>query len=99
MIRINEDWIIDVDQFSYTLKKDLHTTRKRKNKDGTVTEEHGYMTKGYFGDILGALERLGDEIVRDKLIDGEYTLCGAVTAIREAKEDWKKLIADIGGGK
>ena len=29
MIRINEDWVVDVDPYNYILKKDMHRTAIR----------------------------------------------------------------------
>ena len=92
MIRINDDWVIDVDQYNYILKKDLHIVRTRKNKDGSEAEEHGYKVAGYFSSLSGALRGFGEEIIRDKLKEPSRTLSEAVTAIRECQEEIRRLV-------
>ena len=91
MIRINDDWVIDVDDRNYILKKDLHTDRKRK--DGTT--EHGWNIKGYFSSPGKALERFGEEIVRERLSVSNIGLSDAVRIIRESMEEYRKIIEGI----
>lgn len=57
MIRVNEDWIIEVEPLCYTLKKDLHKTVKAKNGKTMVP---AYKTIGYFSSPDKALNRLGE---------------------------------------
>ena len=95
MIRINDDWIVDVDDNNYILKKDLHCVRIRKNKDGTFTEGNGYSTIGYFSTLDKALDRLGEEMVRNGLKDASHTLETAVQTIRECRNEWRKLTKKI----
>lgn len=91
MIRINEDWIIDVDDHNYILKRDMHTDRIRK--DGKV--EHVYNIKGYFSSPDKALKSFGEEIVRDRLKESEMGLPEAVQAIRESIEGWNRTVKSI----
>lgn len=94
MIRINEDWIIDIDKYNYTLRRDMHTTRTVK-KNGAEIEEDVYTTVGHYPSLKKALENLGNEIIRYKLMDGEYTLKTAVEAIRECCDEWEKICKHI----
>ena len=89
MIRINDDWIIDVDQYNYIIKKDMH--KMVKARDGK-TMVPGYTTIGYYGSLRKALEALGEEMVRDTLRGGSRTLCEAVQTVRECKEEWDALV-------
>lgn len=91
MIRINDDWIIDVDDHNYILKKDTHTDRLRK--DGKT--EHVYNTKGYFSSLDKALKFFGEEFIRDRLKASEMGLPEAVRVIRESLEEWSKTVKSI----
>ena len=91
MIRVNDDWVVDVDPYNYILKKDLHKTTTDK-KGNTLPV---YSTQGYFSSLQAALERLGEEMVREKLMDGARCLAEAVDAIRECRDEWRELIGRI----
>ena len=92
MIIVNEDWIIEVEPLCYTLKKDLHKTVKAKNGKTMVPV---YKTIGYFSSPDKALNRLGDEIIRDKLSKPLRGLGEVAEAIREAREEWKELVRSV----
>lgn len=94
MIRINDDWIIDIDKYNYTLRRDMHTTRTVK-KNGEEVEEDVYTAVGHYSSLDKAFENLGKEIIRYKLIDGEYTIKTAVEAIRECQDEWRRLTDEI----
>ena len=95
MIRINDDWVIDVDEYNYILKRDMHRTKSRKQKDGSVVAEDAYVNKGYFSNMEKALERVREEMVRECLKDASHTLETAVHAIREVTEEWRRITANI----
>ena len=92
MIRINDDWVVDVDQYNYILKKDMHREEKSRDGKGMVPV---YNTVGYYGSLRKALDALGGEIIRDKLRGGSRTLCEAVQAIRECEAEWKRLVEEV----
>ena len=92
MIRVNEDWIIEVEPLCYTLKKDLH--KNVKAKDGK-TMVPAYKTVGYFSSPDKALNRLGEEIIRGKLSKPMRGLGEVAEAIREAREEWKELVRSV----
>lgn len=92
MIRVNDDWIIDVDDHNYILKRDRHRTYQQKQKEGTYKEVPAYETVSYHPTALRALERLGEEIIREKLKGPEMCLHEAVVAIRECTEEWRELV-------
>lgn len=94
MIRINKDWIIDIDKYNYTLRRDMHTNRTVK-KNGKEVEENVYITVGHYSSLDKALENLGKEIIRYKLMSAEYDLKTAVEAISECREEWRRLVEEI----
>ena len=89
MIRINDDWIVDVDQYNYIVKKDMH--KMVKARDGK-TMVPGYTTVGYYGSLRRALEALGEEMVRERLVSDSLTLAEALQTVRECKEEWDALV-------
>lgn len=94
MIRINGDWFVDIDKYNYTLCRDLHKKRTIK-KNGEEIEEDAYTAVGHFSSLDKALERLGEEVIRYKLMNGVYTLNEAVAAIRECRDEWRRLVREI----
>ena len=92
MIRVNDDWIIEVEPLCYTLKKDLHKTVKAK---GGKTMVPVYKTVGYFSSPAKALDRLGEEIIRDRLSKPLNGLGEVAEAIREARDEWHELVKTV----
>ena len=96
MIRINDDWVIEVESLCYSLKKDLHKTVKAKDGKSMIP---AYKTIGYFSSPDKALNRLGEEIIRDKLSKPLNGLGEVAEAIREAREEWRELTSMICEGR
>ena len=96
MIRINEDWVVDVDEYNYTLKQDLHKKTPRKNKNGTVEEIDAYKVRGYYSNLSCVLNRLLDIVVTDSLSgDEEISLKEAIGRIEDCTNWWRKITKDI----
>jgi len=96
MIRVSDDWIIEVEPLCYTLKKDLRKTVKAKDGKTMVP---AYKTIGYFSSPDKALNRLGEEIIRDKLSKPLRGLGEVAEAIREARDEWHELVQLVTEGK
>ena len=94
MIRVNDNWVIDVDDHNYTLKKDLH--KKKKDRDGKIVD--AYRVVGYFSTTARALDRLGEEILRDHLREPINGLAELADAVGEAQTEWRKLVFKITEG-
>ena len=93
MVRVNNDWVVDVDTCNYILKRDMHKMVKGKKKEDP--EIPLYTIKGYFPSLSAALNHLGEEMVRERLTEGVRPLREAVQAIQECREEWRKITADI----
>lgn len=91
MIRVNEDWVIDVDNYSYALQRDMHRTALIK-VEGKEVERPVYKSVGYFATLDQALNRLLDEDFRERFKDGEHTLEEAIRVTKECREAWEDLI-------
>lgn len=78
IIDIDEKYCVVVDEYNYALKK------KRTVAGGKNGGKEYYESIGYFPSLVQALERYGQENVRERLENGRMTLSDALTAISEA---------------
>lgn len=84
MIRVNDDYIIDVDPHNYIVKRDLHKERVTVNdKTGEESRTPVYYTVGYFGDIPSAVRGIIRDMNRLGLSEGIHSLIEAVTIVQE----------------
>jgi putative transposon-encoded protein len=84
MIKVNDDYIIEIDAFNYTVKRDLH--KKTLKKDKILDEEievNLYRTVGYYGDLTSAIKGVITDMNRLKLSSGVHTLKEAVDIVLE----------------
>lgn len=94
MIRINDDWVIDIDAYNYIIRKDLHKETKQKRGKGYALMDAFY-TAGYYGTLEAALSALNEIIIKDRLSKADYALAEAVAVIKECREEWEKLVEKI----
>ena len=94
MIRINEDYIIDVDEVQYTLKQDAHKTSIDKR---TGQESPVYYVIGYYGNLENALRGYIRLQTNKRLKSGEYALREALDVIREEQERLERMITEYTG--
>ena len=91
MIRLFDDWVILVDDYNYTLAKELGTrTDPKSGKERT-----DYKRYGYYGSLEKALEALSKEITKEELKSGSRTLGEAVRTIRESNARVESLLNDV----
>ena len=85
MIRVNDDYVIEVDDMSYTIKQDMH----RKQIDKKTNEEKDvYVSRGYFTSLAGALQRVKELIVANSLNNGEMSLEQAIMCAVEVNKEF-----------
>lgn len=80
MVRINDEYVIDVDEMNYTVKIDMH----KKNKKG----EDVYKTVGYYTTMKNALDGVVNNRIARKLLDKDYSLEEALTTIRTIHQEY-----------
>lgn len=96
MIRINKDWLVDVDEYNYTLKRDLHSKTKKKNpKTGEIEEVDSYRSMGYYSNLASALNRLCEEMRVSELKDKDITLKEAIKIIEDCTKEWREITKEI----
>lgn len=84
MIRVNEDWVINVDALNYMPCKDLHRTKPLKQKDGGLVDVDDYSNPiGYFSTLSSALSAIMQKNFRDAVKDGEISLKDALKIVEE----------------
>lgn len=88
MIRVTNDFIIDVDDFNFVAKEDKHKTTPVKDKDGNITEKPLYSVIGYYTSLVNALEGIKKFIVLEKLQSKEFSLDDAILEVRTINKEF-----------
>ena len=86
MIRVNEDYVVDVDKLCYAAKIDKH---KKDKKDNDI-----YEVVGYYGTLEEALKGIVKFMNRCKLSEGVHTLKEAIQIITESNEYLARLLEE-----
>ena len=87
MIRIDENYTIDVDKYNYILIKDEH----RLNKKGEMV----FKTIGYYPSLEAAVSACAEQYDRDELSAYEYTLHEAVELIRQTRAKFENILKGV----
>lgn len=92
MIRIDDDYYIDVDGRNYIICKDYHRTEVRKMPDGREAKFKAFEAIAYYGSLSGAVSGLAKYLAMQKFSAGEYKLWEAVEEIRKINKGLSDLI-------
>ena len=84
MIRINEDYVVDVDAYNYTLMRDKH----KKDKKGNPV----MVTVGHYGNLENCLKGFSEEVIREQFINTDMSLKEAVDVIRKSNKELVDII-------
>lgn len=84
MIRVNDDYVIEVDAYNYTACKDRH----RKDKNG----EDIFTTVGHYSDVEGAIGGIIKDMKSNKLDNDTYSLEEAINVIRKINGQFKEML-------
>lgn len=86
MIRVNDDYVIDVDDWNYSAMFDCHKIDKKG--------EPVYKMVGHFNNLQGAL----NGIIKDRIaknLQEDVNLAEAIEIIREIHEEYDKLFEKV----
>ena len=84
MIRVNEDYIIEIDTYNYIVKMDQHKKGQVKDRStGEYMEVDVFKTVGYYKDLSWAIKGIISDMNRRQLSDGLFSLEDAIHIIRE----------------
>lgn len=82
MIRVDNDYFIEIDQYEYTVKRDTHKVAVKKDKiTGEETRTPLYHTVGHFGGLTGALKGVLKDMNAKELAEGVHTLEESVAIV------------------
>ena len=85
MIRVNEDYIIEIDAMNYIAKLDKHKVVVDK-KTGKTTPV--FDTIGYLGTLEGALNKIKDDMIKRKICADVFTIEEAIIEIKNINKDF-----------
>lgn len=92
MIRVNDDYIIDIDPHNYIPKRDLHREKVSIDKNGEEIRVPQFDTVGYFGDLAGAVRGIIRDINRRDLDTGTHDLEEAIKIVRSNNDTFYDLL-------
>lgn len=84
MVRVNEQYVIDVDERNYTVKLDKHKTDKKGNPI--------YDVCGYYGTLETAIKGVIGSMNKSKLSQGTHTLEEAVKIVCENNKQFEEML-------
>jgi hypothetical protein len=92
VIKVNEKYLIDVDDYNYT----VYENKPQQVVDKQTGKEHTrYPAIGYFGGLQKALLFIRDRMVRDELKGADTDLCGALEVVTNITNDFKQVMDRI----
>ena len=89
MITLVNDYVIDVSDYGYTVKIDLH----KKSIQGKQ-EINLYTVIGYYSSLTNAIKAACESMCKKELSKGTYTLTDAIDMIKKNTEVFSKLLRD-----
>lgn len=93
MVKVNDDYIIEIDSLNYTVKRDEHKTREEKVKGSDeVKIVPVFTTVGYYGDLASSILGAIKDMNRRELGDGTHTLQEAVEIVINNNSKYIELL-------
>ena len=84
MIKVDENYYIDVDDNCYAVKIDMH----KQDKKGSQI----YTTEGYYGNLEGALKGVIKSMNKRKFSSGDFELKEALKIVQENNNRFEELL-------
>ena len=96
MIRVNEDWIITLDQYSYIPMRDMHRDKTVTRKDRGTTTEHDYKGGyGYYTTLKGAIKAIAQVEYKNALQERVASLLEAIKLMDDTLKRFEKILEGI----
>lgn len=93
MIRVNDDYVIEIDSLNYTVKRDLHKKTLKKDKStGEEVETDLLKTVGHYNNLSSAIKGVISDMNRLKLSSGVHELQEAVNIVLENNRRVSELL-------
>ena len=96
MIRINNDWVIALDQYSYIPMRDMHREKTITRKDRGTTTEHDYRGGyGYYTSLKGAVKAIAQVEYKNALQSRDASLPEAIQLMDDTLKRFEKILEGI----
>ena len=96
MIRVNNDWVIALDQYSYIPMKDMHRDRTINRKDRETSTEHDYRGGyGYYTSLKGAVKSIAQVEYKNALQSRDASLPEAIKLMDDTLKRFEKILEGI----
>lgn len=93
MIRIDEDYIIKVEEKNYIACRDLHKTRVDKAGNESMSVD----VIGYYSNLKQAIKGILEYKVRKSLMDNEHTLESAISTLNSIYKEFATTLVKATG--
>jgi len=87
MIRINDDYLISVEPCEFCVRADMH---KVDEKGKEVTD-----ILGHYGSLESAIKGVKNEMIRNCLSNGEYTLESALRCVVDINTEFIEILKKV----
>lgn len=96
MVVVDQDYIIDIDSFNYTAKRNTHQKEKIVDKiTGEEKEVDRYKTVGYYSSLGAAIKGIINDMTVRKFTKNVLTLEEALKVIIENNKKFTKLMEKV----
>lgn len=92
MIRVNNDYVIDIEDDNYVVKFDRHCTVERKTKTGAIERKHYYSVIDYCPSLTSAIKKVIADMNRRELSNGVHTLEEALEIVIKNNRQVSELL-------
>lgn len=96
MVKVNDDYIIEIDSLNYTVKRDEHKTREEKVKGSDeVKIVPVFTTVGYFYDLATSIQGVIKDMNRRDLGEGTHSLHEAIDIVLKNNRKVTELLEKV----
>jgi len=93
MVKVNDDYFIEIDSLNYTVKRDEHKTREEKVKGSDEVKVVPVVTTvGYYYDLATSISGIIKDMNRRQLGEGTHELHEAVNMVMNNNRHFEILL-------
>ena len=92
MVRVNDDYVIQIDNYNYSVMRDAHRKTTRKERNGETVEIDAYVTVGHYSGLPGAIRGVIKDMNKRELSDGIHTLQEAIDIVVNNNNRFNELL-------
>ena len=96
MIKLNSEYLVEVDPLNYTLKRDCKRKVVKIDKEtGEEIEEDYFESIGYYRKLKNAIKGALEDLNNRKLSKGNHELLEAIEVINKNNEKFERIVKKI----